>query len=420
MPTMQAKALGGGSLVNSAICRRAPGFVLDRWAEEHGLPDLGAGSLDADYAAVESFFGVAPSDPSIAGERNELFVRGCRALGWKAEPMPRNVRGCRGSAECLTGCRNGAKQSTDVTCVPEVLRRGGRVYSSVRAELLVRHGRRVTAVRGHAVEPFTERAGPPVEIEARRVFLAAGCMATPLLMIRSGLGGSGHVGRHLQAHPGFAVMGIYDHPVDPWRGATQGFDCLDFLREGMKLEVLWAPAALLALRFPGTGAAFKEHLGTFSRMAPFDVIVSANDSEGEVRPRRGSFEPTIRYSLDLGDAAKLMKGVVRLTEICWAAGAQAVLTGIHGLPDVLRSPDQTRLLREHALHPRDAAIGANHVFGTTRMGGDPRSSVADSRGRVHGMDNLYVADTGLFPGSTGVNPMLTCMALARRVAQSAA
>jgi choline dehydrogenase-like flavoprotein len=50
------------------------------------------------------------------------------------------------------------------------------------------------------------------------------------------------------------------------------------------------------------------------------------------------------------------------------------------------------------------------------MHGDPRRGVVDELGRCHDLDNLYVADTGVFPRCTSVNPMLTGMALAHRTA----
>jgi choline dehydrogenase-like flavoprotein len=50
------------------------------------------------------------------------------------------------------------------------------------------------------------------------------------------------------------------------------------------------------------------------------------------------------------------------------------------------------------------------------MHGDARRGVVDELGRCHDLDNLYVADTGVFPRCTSVNPMLTGMALAHRTA----
>ena len=57
-------------------------------------------------------------------------------------------------------------------------------------------------------------------------------------------------------------------------------------------------------------------------------------------------------------------------------------------------------------------------MGGCRIGADRTNSVTDDRGRVHGLDWLYVADGSLFPGSSGVNPYVTIMALADRVAES--
>ncbi|MGE4323381.1 MAG: FAD-dependent oxidoreductase [Sphingobium sp.] len=59
-------------------------------------------------------------------------------------------------------------------------------------------------------------------------------------------------------------------------------------------------------------------------------------------------------------------------------------------------------------------IGGYHHIGTTRMSDDPRSGVTDRDGRVHGVDNLYVAGSSLFPTSGWANPTLTIIALALR------
>jgi choline dehydrogenase-like flavoprotein len=60
--------------------------------------------------------------------------------------------------------------------------------------------------------------------------------------------------------------------------------------------------------------------------------------------------------------------------------------------------------------------GAGHIMGTTRMGNDPQTSVADKDARVHGLENLYLAGSGLFPTGGTSNPTLTVAALALRLA----
>lgn len=62
------------------------------------------------------------------------------------------------------------------------------------------------------------------------------------------------------------------------------------------------------------------------------------------------------------------------------------------------------------------AIGGYHHMGTTRMSDSPRHGVTDGDGRVHGLGNLYVAGSSLFPTSGWANPTLSILALAQRTA----
>jgi choline dehydrogenase-like flavoprotein len=62
-------------------------------------------------------------------------------------------------------------------------------------------------------------------------------------------------------------------------------------------------------------------------------------------------------------------------------------------------------------------IGGYHHMGTTRMGTDPATSVTDADGRVHGLGNLWVAGSSLFPTGGWANPTLTIVALALRSAE---
>jgi choline dehydrogenase-like flavoprotein len=415
MPTMQAIGLGGGTLINSAICMRAPDFVLDKWAQKSGVAALSAQALGPHYDEIERFWNVQPTPMEVQGRRNLLFKQGCDALGISSAPVPRNVKGCKGSAECFTGCRNGAKQSTDISYVPAAIKAGARVLTSVRAEQITVDGRRAKLVRGHVVEPFTWRETHAVEIEAKLVVLAAGCMASPVLLEKSGLGG-GYVGRELQFHPGYAIMAMFEEPVHPWQGATQGYHSLEYLKEGLKLEVLWAPPSVLAARLPGMGHAFQSHLLSYDHMAPFDVIVAPEHSVGRVKAKRTGFDPDITYDFDQRDVDKMMRGVGILSDIAWAAGAKEIVPGLHGVPERLRSKAEAEILKTKRIKSTDTISAANHAFGTTRMSVRPEDGVVDEWGRVHTLDNVYVADTGIFPGSPAVNPMLTAMAIANRIA----
>ncbi|MCC6526361.1 MAG: GMC family oxidoreductase [Polyangiaceae bacterium] len=417
LPTMQAIGLGGGSVMNSAICARPPDWVFEKWAETVGTHEVTRASLDPHFDRIEAMLGVAPTPMEVQGERNLAFKRACDKLGISSEPTWRNVQGCLGSGECFTGCRNGAKRSVDITYVPAAMRAGARVLTSVRVETVSATGRKATGIRGHVVEPFTGKASHPVEIHADCVVMGAGCMATPVILERSGLcGGNGYLGRELEFHPGLAIMALFEQPIDPWKGATQGYHSLEYLADGVKFEVLWSPPAVLATRLPGLGRDFQKHLLRYDRMAPFDVITATDHSRGTVRARRGSFEPDIRFKFDQRDMDKMQYGLGILNDICWAAGAYAILPGLNGIPETIENQKDAEIIRTHKLRAEDTITAANHAFCSTRMSRDPKLGVVDESGRCHEMDNLYIVDSGIFGGSSGVNPMFTIMALADRIA----
>jgi choline dehydrogenase-like flavoprotein len=73
-------------------------------------------------------------------------------------------------------------------------------------------------------------------------------------------------------------------------------------------------------------------------------------------------------------------------------------------------------VRAHDLRPGQLTLLAFHPMGTARADARPAHGVVDADLRVHGTDNLYVADGSVVPSSIGVNPQITIMALASRLA----
>jgi choline dehydrogenase-like flavoprotein len=177
---------------------------------------------------------------------------------------------------------------------------------------------------------------------------------------------------------------------------------------------------VLAARLPGIGHDYQRHLLGYDRMAPFDVIIAAPRSRGTVRARRSGWDPDLAFHFDDRDMAHIQRGLGILSDICWASGAVGILPGIHGIPELLESKADSEVLRKKKIVAADTISAANHAFGTTRMSARPEDGVVDESGRCHDYDNLYISDTGIFPGSPAVNPMLTCMALADRIAQGIA
>jgi choline dehydrogenase-like flavoprotein len=98
------------------------------------------------------------------------------------------------------------------------------------------------------------------------------------------------------------------------------------------------------------------------------------------------------------------------------AGAREVWPGIFGLPTVLGSVDDVRLIEEAPLDSRAYSFIATHLFGAARMGKDARTSVVGPDFATHAVRGLYVVDSSVFPTNLGVNPQHSIMALSRLAA----
>jgi ornithine--oxo-acid transaminase len=406
LPTLQARALGGGSVFNCAICARMTDKGLDDWRVEHGLQWLTAEEAASRYDAVEELMALHPTEPEVMGARNELFRKGCEALGWKAEPVLRNASGCRGSAQCFLGCPHGAKSSMDRRGIPELLDAGGSVYTSVHVGRLLRRGTKVTGVEGSVVG----RPGWNVEVRAPVTVLAAGALASPQIARASQLDHPA-IGSGLRFHPGASVLALFDGDVLPWVGASQGYHCLDFCDEGVKLETLWATPELMSFRIPGAGVELSSLLAEYSRAAVWDVIVSGEDSVGHI----DGFGRA-RYDVALGDVRRMREGMAKLAEIARAAGAREVVPGVRGVPTRLPAESAAEAIRRVPLEPTRYPMASNHVFGTMAMGADPERYAVDTDFAVRGVEGLFACDTGIMPSSPRVNPMLTMWALSHRLA----
>lgn len=407
MPTLQARVLGGGSVFNCAICARMTDKTLTEWRVEHGLDWLTTDEASRHYRAVEDLMGLRPTEAEVMGERNRLFRKGCDALGWRADPVLRNTSGCRGSAQCFTGCPNGAKASMDRRGIPELLDAGGTVYTSVPVNRLLRRGAKVVGVVGSVAG----RPGCSVEVRAPVTVLAAGALASPLIARASGIE-HGALGAGLRFHPGASVLALFDHEVAPWVGASQGYHCLDFCDEGIKLETLWATPELMSFRIPSAGPELSALLGEYPRAAVWDVIISGEDSVGHI-DRFGR----ARYDVALGDVRRMRDGMAKLAEIARAAGAREVVSGLRGVPARLPADSAAEVIRQVPLEVTRFPMASNHVFGTMAMGADPERYAIDASFAVRGTEGLFACDTGIMPSSPRVNPMLTMWALSHRLAE---
>jgi choline dehydrogenase-like flavoprotein len=398
------KAVGGTTLVNSGTCFRTPDHVLARWREEHGLHELTPEQLAPFFARVEHEISVAQVTPELAGANADVVRRGAEALGYSGDFLHRNAKGCVGSGVCAFGCPTAAKQHTGITYVPKAWAAGATTYTGTRAERVGTQGGRVREVVARTA------AGGRLRVRCTYAIVACGALLSPGFLTRQGIKHP-QLGRNLTIHPAAAARALLNHDIDPWRGVPQSYYVDELAHDGIMLEGITGPPDQQAASTPGTGAEHRERMLNIRRTATFGVMVSDSDS-GSVHTRLG--RPLIRYDLAQRDAERFRRGFELLAEVFFAAGALEVIVPIDGVP-VLRDGDVTAL-REHRVRPQQIAAMAFHPLGTARMGTDPQRAVVDANMQVHGIEGLHVCDGSVVPSSLGVNPQITIMALATRLA----
>jgi choline dehydrogenase-like flavoprotein len=259
-------------------------------------------------------------------------------------------------------------------------------------------GRSVRAVH-------VEHDGRAEVYRADVVVLACGAVNSAALLLRSGDGGlanaSGRVGRNYMCHQNSAVFALSRVPNHSVLQKTWGLS--DWYHAGPDWEFPMGlvqplnrtPAVLLAHDPPGVEGYTPEYLATHS----LEFWITSEDL-----PDPGN---RVRLASDGGIVLDYRPNNVE-AHARLARRLAGLLARVEG--DAF-DPDK------HFRATRMPIGVCSHQCGTLRMGDDPRTSVLDRDCRAHDLDNLYVADASPFPSSGAVNPTLTILANALRVAE---
>jgi choline dehydrogenase-like flavoprotein len=430
MLVLAGSCLGGGTIVNWSTSLRTPDDVLEEWERAHGLSGATSTEYKAGFDAVERRLGVN-TDDSEPNRNNAALARGCEALGYSHKPIPRNATDCRQRCgACGYGCPYGRKQSTMLTYLQDASDRGARVVVQCTVERVLVEAGRVVGVEGWAPDDATgERRS--VQVRAPVVVAAAGAVESPALLLRSGLTNP-NIGRHLRLHPVTGMAGYYAEPIEPWTGSLQTVVSPQFADldhgHGIRFEVMPGHPGLMASLLPwASGQAHKQSLARLAHSAAF-IVLTRDTGEGQITLDRHG-DPVIHYWPNETDRRHLVRGMQEVTRIVFAGGGVGV-SSLHapplrldtegGMPGTVSKPRLDGYLAElerRGVVLNRVGLGTAHQMGTCRLGADAKSAVADPYGEVHGVRGLFVADASGFPTASGVNPMLSTMALAYRVAQ---
>ena len=141
-----------------------------------------------------------------------------------------------------------------------------------------------------------------------------------------------------------------------------------------------------------------------------------SDAHGRVRLVRG--KAMVVYTPSARDVLKFRRGLRVMGEMMLAAGADHVSPGVKGfMPRTSSVADLVELERAGPRRPSAYTAAITHMFGTCRMGSDPRRAVVRPDFRHHALERLFVVDSSVFPSSRGANPQIPIMAVATLAAR---
>ncbi|MBI2060008.1 MAG: GMC family oxidoreductase [Nitrospirae bacterium] len=419
---LQGSCVGGSTLINMCLSWKTPPETFERWKEETGVegwtPETLAPYLDEVWRAIHAETATRP----YINRNNRVFEMGAQSLGWDVVPMARNVSNCQNLGLCLYGCPVNAKQSTLLTYIPKADAAGATILAGADTQRVLTENGQAAGVEGILRDRDTRKPIGSFKVKAPIVCLAAGVIETPGILLRSRLEGRHDTaGKFLTMHTHTFCYGIMDEPVHLYYGAPQTIAIMEFADvlgrrgPGFIIEALGVHTVNFAMLGYGIGEMHAEQMKKLDHLAMADAILR-DRTRGYVELTDAGLSMAV-YEYTAGDLALIRESVKRTAECLLAAGAQNVV-----LPGSRLGPISSRDLLDEAaeavsLHPEHQALATAHLFSTARMAGSPELGYCNSMGEAWATKGLYITDASALPANVGVNPQVTIMAAALRIAQ---
>lgn len=427
-----AEALGGGSGFYEMVSLRAPSIAFDQtdpdgrrlWPE-----GLSRAALDSYYDVAERMLNVEQIGIEQVPKTGQVFALMMNRLGYTCDRARYAVRGCVGSGFCVTGCIYGAKQSLHLNYLPQARAAGAVIVTGLEAvEIRAVDADRRRRATGpltsfpHRYEVLCRSVSDPRRgrrYRARLVVLGGGTIGTGRLLLASQ--------RHL---PRLSRM----------IGRAIGFS------GSVKVAGILPPELPDADMFTGRthpGMISYHFLGTHgvtiaaAKALPISLVSSARlrladdprepswwGEAGVELMRQCRHRMMVLFSLGLTAPTASMtlseQGTVRV-RLAMNDELRTYYRTTRELLDSILERNGCRLVRETLVRldgtpRRDVYFSTTHQTGSCNMADSPDRGGSDANGEVFGYPGLYVADGAAVPGSLAVNPSLTILANAERIA----
>lgn len=448
------RAWGGGGTINWSASLQTQQYVRQEWADA-GLPFFTSSAFQDSLDRICHRMGVS-TDHIEHSSTNQMLHEGARKLGYSARLVPQNTGGNKHyCGYCTLGCGAAEKQGPVISFLPDAAKAGAQFIEGFEAEMVlfedIQGKKTAVGVKGlwrsrdsNGGVSGTDKTTRLVIIKAKRIIVSCGTLESPLLLLRSGLTNP-QIGRNLYLHPVTLLGATYDKPTIPWEGPILTSVTTSLEGLGVKLEATtMLPSWFLPFQPWTSGLDYKLRCAAFSHTVGHIALVRDRNT-GRVYPDPVDGRLRIAYTPGKFERRAAMEGMIALAKINYIMGAHEIYGCVASWPRFVRSSSippisstttitesseegindpafQSFLstIRRIGLNPPDARWGCAHQMGTCRMSSSENRGVVDARGKVWGVEGLYVADASIFPSASGENPMVTNMAISDMISREIA
>ena len=399
--------IGGGTSVNWTTSLRTPDKILDEWDSLTGQNKYFNSSefkSSMDYVCKELNVDV---ENNRVPQKEVKLAEGIELNDLSYKIIPRNTSNadCTESGFSTFGRYDESINSTNKIWFSEDKFEPKNVFSDTNIKSL-------DIANGKATHINVENNGTLHKVSVDKVILAAGSLNTPKILLDSGYKNK-QLGHNLKLHPVSGVAGKFSEEQKPWAGTMQGIYSDDNLfrkdNYGYLLEGLPMHPSLFFPFFPNNNDKFDDFVESYKYWSG-GIVLTSDTSSGSIINKNP--QHLWDYNLNDFDHNNLMHGMESLVRANYLAGAEEIMVATSPTMHWKKSSNEDieeflNKVKAIKNQPFRMLLGSAHQMGTARMNPDPNLGVTDLNGKVHGLDNVFIVDSSVFPRCSGVNPMIT-------------